>query len=258
MDWKRLVRVLAVVLMTGFVYIQGAGTQRNDMQAFVVQNVSEETVALEEKTVLEEKSVSKERFAWGAEPNQEGRFDRWSVLGSCVRIQTDGHYGSGSIYEMTEDQIIIITNRHVLQYWDEDSYVTFSNGVVCEGEIAKVSDAADVGLLRIQLTELSEDEIKDLQTIKITDVIPEKGDYFFMIDMASDVWDKQLYEGQILESELYIEEFDMEMLYGEACFEPGMSGCGIFDMQGNYIGMLTGGTQQNEVAAVPAWSIFMK
>ena len=182
-------------------------------------------------------------------------FDPWSVQTECVRIQAEGHYGSGSILKISDQEAVIVTNRHVLQYWNEDSYVTFFNGASCSGEVLWLSEKADVGYIKGNPQTLSEEEKRDLQAIEIAGESPQKGDYFFMIDMASDVWNKKLYEGQILEPKIYIEEFGTDMLYGESCFSPGMSGCGIFDMQGRYIGMLTGGTQQNEIAAVPADAI---
>ncbi len=43
----------------------------------------------------------------------------------------------------------------------------------------------------------------------------------------------------------------MEMLYGKGNAVPGMSGSGVFDRYGNYVGMITGGTLQGEIAAVP-------
>ena len=60
------------------------------------------------------------------------------------------------------------------------------------------------------------------------------------------------YKGQVLDPSKYLEEFGMEMVYGDSAFKEGMSGCGVFDVEGKYVGMLTGGTDQNEIAAVPA------
>ena len=45
------------------------------------------------------------------------------------------------------------------------------------------------------------------------------------------------------------------MLYAKGETIPGMSGGGVFDAYGNYLGMLTGATLQNELAAVPAETI---
>ena len=160
-----------------------------------------------------------------------------------------------SILKISDQEAVIVTNRHVLLYWSEDSYVTFFHGASCGGEILWMSEKEDVGFLKADLRTLTEEEKLELQAVELVDEEPQKGDYFFMIDMASDVWKKEIYEGQILEPLMYLEEFGTEMLYGESCFEPGMSGCGVYDMQGRYIGMLTGGTQQNEIAAVPAESI---
>ena len=48
------------------------------------------------------------------------------------------------------------------------------------------------------------------------------------------------------------------MLYGNGDAIPGMSGCGVFDGHGYYLGMLSGGTLQSEVAAVPAQTIYVQ
>lgn len=173
------------------------------------------------------------------------------ILGSCVRIQADGHYGSGSIFAIDEDKITIVTNRHVLLYWDDESYVTFFKGAVGSGWVAKLSDQADVGILHVYTADLAPEELNSLSAIEISDSVPKRGDWFFMADIASDVWNPVFYQGQILEPLVYLEDFGMEMLYGDSTFQAGMSGCGVFNIDGKYIGMLTGGTEQNEVAAVP-------
>jgi hypothetical protein len=45
------------------------------------------------------------------------------------------------------------------------------------------------------------------------------------------------------------------MLYGHGFAKAGMSGGGTFDGYGHLIGMICGGTQQNETASVPLPSI---
>lgn len=184
--------------------------------------------------------------------NREDVFQLSEVLGSCVRIQAEGHHGSGSIYQLLEDEIIIITNWHVLQYWNnEDSYVTFFNGAVGSGKVIAASKQADIGLLSIKTVFFAAEELEGLHAVSESDRILTRGDVIYMVDIASDVWQPQVYEGQVLEALRYLDEFGMEMLYGESLFKPGMSGCGVFDGEGNYVGMLTAGTDQNEIAAVP-------
>lgn len=173
------------------------------------------------------------------------------ILRSCVRVQTNGHYGSGSIFALDEDKITIVTNRHVLQYWDDDSYVTFFNGASGSGWMVDCPGQADVGVLCVYTAGLSAEELNGLSKVEVSDSEPERGDWFFMADVASDVWEPVFYQGQILEPLVYLEDFGMQMLYGDSAFRAGMSGCGVFNAEGKYIGMLTGGTDQNEVAAVP-------
>ncbi|MBD5471833.1 MAG: trypsin-like peptidase domain-containing protein [Lachnospiraceae bacterium] len=182
---------------------------------------------------------------------QEDAFELSEVLGSCVRIQAEGHHGSGSIYQLLEDEIIIVTNWHVLQYWNEDSYVTFSNGAVGGGKVIAASEQADIGILSIRTAFLMAEELEGLYAVNESERTLTRGDTLYMVDIASDVWQPKVFEGQVLDPLRYLDEFGMEMLYGESLFKPGMSGCGVFDGEGNYVGMLTAGTDQNEIAAVP-------
>lgn len=183
---------------------------------------------------------------------REDNFQLSDVLGSCVRIQAEGHHGSGSIYKLLENEIIIVTNWHVLQYWNnEDSYVTFFNGAVGSGKVIARSEQADIGFLSIRTAFFMAEEFEGLHAVNKSDRILTRGDALYMVDIASDVWQPEVYEGQVLEPLRYLDEFGIQMLYGESLFKPGMSGCGVFDGEGKYVGMLTAGTDQNEIAAVP-------
>lgn len=188
-----------------------------------------------------------------------------NVLCSCVRIQVEGHHGSGSIYRMLEDEIIVVTNKHVLQYWNEDSYITFFNGRTSGGELLGTSSEADLGFIRIPIDGFTYEELLAFRNIRIPDELkeedrsqhfPAEGSKIFMINIASKWNTPTMTEGEILSDLTYLEDFGMEMLYAKGEAIPGMSGGGIFDCYGNYLGMLTGATLQNEIAAVPAKTIY--
>lgn len=188
-----------------------------------------------------------------------------NVLCSCVRIQVEGHYGSGSIYRMLEDEIVIVTNRHVLQYWNEDSYVTFFNGRTSGGEVLGISDEADLAFIRIPIAGFAYEELLAFRNIRIPKELQQEDepDYFLaeggeivMINMAAKWNEPLMTEGEIIDGLTYLEDFGMEMLYARGEAVPGMSGGGVFDRNGNYLGMLTGATLQNELAAVPAKIIY--
>ena len=187
-----------------------------------------------------------------------------NVLCSCVRVKVEGHYGSGSIYKMLEDEVIIVTNRHVLQYWNEDSYVTFFNGRAAEGTLIGVSEEADLGFIGIPTAGFTYEELLTYRNIRVAQMleneiasekVPAEGSELFMVDIASKWNTPVMMEGQLISPLMYLEDFQTEMLYAKGEAISGMSGGGVFDAYGNYLGMLTGATLQNELAAVPAETI---
>lgn len=176
-----------------------------------------------------------------------------NVLYSCVRIQGEGYYGSGTIYRITDEQVIIVTNRHVLQYFKQGSYVTFFDGKEVEGDTLFISDDYDLGFLVIDKARLGEEAIAYRQAAYSEEKYRKlkKNDCFFMVDMATDAGNPQKYSGEVMNPYRYLEDYGKEMFYGDAYAKEGMSGCGIFDGYGNYLALLSGGTQHNEIAAVP-------
>lgn len=235
----------------------------------VVEETAEEIVVLPpliQATTLEGDYRTMARLGLAATSCSEQRDLRQAyenVLCSCVRIQIGEHYGSGSIYRMLEDEIIIVTNRHVLQYWSKDCFVTFFNGAVTTGTLIGVSDEADLGFISIPTSAFTYQELLSFKNVRVpvklpldswhkedTESISER-DKIFFIDIASDWRSPVCIEGEVIAPFMFLEEFQMEMLYGKGNAVPGMSGSGVFDRYGNYVGMITGGTLQGEIAAVP-------
>lgn len=267
---SRIVLLLMILLLQSFILrdsseIVFAETQKDD----TAKAVKEEEIrlpALIQTTTLESdyKALTSLGLAFTSlSPQGDPAQAYENILRSCVRIQVEGHYGSGSIYKMLENEIIIVTNRHVLQYWNEDSYVTFFDGAVTGGVLLGVSKEADLGFISIPVADFSYQELLDYRNVRIavdlfsdqwniadTKAISE-GSRVFFVDMASDWRTPVKKEGEVTDPLLYLDDFQMEMLYGTGDVVPGMSGCGVFDDFGYYVGMLTGGTLQGEIAAVP-------
>ncbi len=190
-----------------------------------------------------------------------------NILCSCVRIQAGEHYGSGSIFRMLEDEMILVTNSHVLQYWDEESYVTFFGGRAESAAVLGMSEKADVGFLSVPTESFSWEELLRFRNVRLWEPAASRssaketgrsgagdseGTAYFGVDMATDPYHPVMEEGEIISFSMYLEDFEREMIYGTGSAVPGMSGSGVFDGYGYYLGMLTGGTPQGEVAAVPA------
>lgn len=190
------------------------------------------------------------------EENVEQAFE--NVLPCAVRIQTGEHYGSGSIYQLTPKELIVVTVRHVLPDVGRDVDVTFLSGITVKGKVAYVDEDIDVGFIGVSLSELPGEEVIQLKRVQIDIAAYEKASKntrFFMIDITDKSATPACYKGAIVEKERFLPDYDHIMIYGDAHADPGMSGCGIFDECGNFIGILSGGTEQNEIAAVPLTEI---
>lgn len=170
----------------------------------------------------------------------------------CVtRISMGAFYGSGVILDIDEDGVVLVTNKHVLQY-GETGRVTFPDGFEAEGRTWGVSSGYDVGFMRVAWEELPVEEFKKLKRVSISRKCMQElayGDEIFLIGSA-DGAAGSVYEGTLIDAWWYIEDFGTYMIYSDCYGKPGMSGGGTFDAHGHYIGMLTGGNGE-DTASLP-------
>ena len=180
-----------------------------------------------------------------------------NVKNSVVLLRMENAYGSGVIWEMTPEKVIIASSKHVLEYWDEAaSYVRFPQGYTASGHILGISEEYDIGFLAIDNTEFDYPELENMRYIH-WDMLAfqnmQAGDTMFYIGAGDDAAEGSgtYYQGIIGDIWLYIEDFEEYMIYGYGYAEPGMSGGGVFDAKGNLIGILTGATADGETASLP-------
>lgn len=242
--------ILAITLISSSVY------GREPRMPHLIQTVSERDIfegmlalGLLEVTALEEDDCEK-------------AYENVKIC--IVRINMKNAHGSGIIWEITPENIIIVTNKHVLDYWDEQvSNVLFSQGYYARAEILAVSEEYDIGFLTVDNSEL---DYTQLEQLRYAHWNPEayhelqEGDDIFCVgarkERAADGEyageNSEVYcQGSIGNMWQYIDEFGEYMIYGYGYGVPGMSGGGTFDAKGNLIGMISGGTESGEIASVP-------
>lgn len=178
-----------------------------------------------------------------------------NVKNCVVRIQMGNAHGSGIIWELTPETVVVVTNRHVLDYWkEENSYIRFLERYDMDAQILGVSEQYDVGFLTVDSSRFTYKELRELRSaradVEVYDRL-EQGDAMFLVDSGSETAAAKYYEGTVEDIHRYIEDFDAYMLYGHGFAKAGMSGGGTFDGRGFLIGMTTGGTLLNETAGVP-------
>lgn len=182
-----------------------------------------------------------------------------NVKDCVVRIQMGNAHGSGIIWEISSERIVISTNKHVLDYWKEESgYVHFPQGFDLDAQILGISEQSDVGFVAVDCRQLTYEELQTIRCARVDDETYanlEQGTAMFLVDPGSADEETLYYEGTVEDPYRYIEDLDAYMLYGQCFARAGMSGGGTFDGRGYLIGMTTAGTVQNEVVSVPSWHI---
>lgn len=182
-----------------------------------------------------------------------------NVKDCVVSIRMGNAHGSGIIWELTRERIVIVTNKHVLAYWrEENGYVHFPQGFDVDAQVLGTSEQFDVGFIAVSNRQFNYEELQTIRSARVDREAYEslgQGAAMFLVNAGLTEEERQYYEGTVEDPYRYIEELDADMLYGYCFAKAGMSGGGTFDGRGCLIGMTTAGTRQNEVVSVPAWHI---
>jgi S1-C subfamily serine protease len=170
---------------------------------------------------------------------------------SSVMIHVDGASGSGVIVKKTEEAVFIVTCAHLMTEYDQ-GIVTLVNGMTIFGDVVSFSEEKDLCILKVRSEYIDEDlyaEMKPADISKKAFKKLKKDDEVYIAGSALAVG-SNIVKGEFKEKEYYVPEFDMEMLYIYAETMPGLSGCGVFDKDGNLIGILAGGSDNAEAVCV--------
>lgn len=182
-----------------------------------------------------------------------------NVAESVVRIDMGKAYGSGVIWDMQPERIIVATNKHVVEYWtDLMGFIYFPQGYFVSARILGVSQHYDVAFMEIDREIFTYDQVEHLKAVHKGDERYKElqaGDAIFTIGSGKEMQDFEYHEGKVIEKASYIELFESDMLYAYGFAKPGMSGGGCFDAKGNLLGLLAGGASNDRTATVPVYSV---
>ncbi len=170
---------------------------------------------------------------------------------AVVRLQKEGEltysWGSGYIIEITDEEVIICTNAHVVGgYETMDAY--FHDGTKVQAEIlgkaGETITEKDIAFVRVARADLPEELVSTLRTVHIDK------DYWESLSNRPDIevgfscaredgslWAKRA--GLLLYKETVKEEFLSYGTFSEIgiVLEEGMSGSAVVDGHGNLMGM---------------------
>lgn len=173
--------------------------------------------------------------------------------GAMVRITAGSLSGSGVIYREEAGELLILTAAHVVEQADREIFITFSDGLQLAVSDCEIFSAADLALVRVGMAELPEENRENyclVNTDKEAFDGVRAGDGCIVMGCRTGIAG-ECCEGEILEPWIYMADYAQYMMWVSAEGKPGMSGGGLFDMQGHFLGILSGMDEEGELAVVP-------
>ncbi len=172
--------------------------------------------------------------------------------GAAAEILAGGLQGSGVIWGASTEGVLILTAAHVLEEAEDLVRVIFGNGSEAAAEDIQIYEEIDLAILLVPWEDIPENQEKRIYRVRID---KEQFDALQAEDICLAVGFRagrlEGYMGKVLDPWIFMEEYGQYMLWAEAEIKPGMSGGGLFDTQGNFLGILSGGSSDSEAAVVP-------
>lgn len=180
-----------------------------------------------------------------------------------VKVEAGSFQGSGVIYAQNENSLVLITAAHVLEQEKEKVIITFFDHLVVESVPYYISEDSDLAFINVPLSSIPKNRLENYLSVQVDqaafDSIESGAEVDFVAwktDSASAqeagiVQDEANDKGTVLESWTYVEDFQQYMMLLRGEILPGMSGGGVFDEAGNFLGILCGGGEEQRIAVVP-------
>ena len=172
-----------------------------------------------------------------------------------VSVSTGETVGSGILYQADEACLYVLTAAHVLSKMTagQEVSICFFDGWEVSCANIFFSGTSDLAMLEISAVEIP-DEHRELYACAARDKESfdrlRPGDGCTALGLTNEK-NCVRNEGNLLEPWIYMEDYGQYMLWADVSIQPGMSGGGLLDEKGRLIGILSGGSEDGELAAVP-------
>lgn len=176
-------------------------------------------------------------------------------LGTCVvSVEQQNRQGKGVIWDMNEQETLLVTAAHVAENTEQKVLITFYDGKQVFADVVYTAENADVAFLSVPADGMAQTEWVRYSYVRRNGQAEEALAVQALLISPQD--GETVIRATVLNSLLYMEDFAQNMIWAEATATAGMSGSGMFDDNGNFMGILCGGNEQNEIAVLPAGTIW--
>ncbi len=170
--------------------------------------------------------------------------------------------GTGVVYQVSEEGVWIATAAHVLENKAEEEQIWLKVTkdsislipLVCEQwHIVQGNDLAFLYLAHADIVKAGENiELVPIETDKASYDALEAGAAVFACGYSNG--ESVEYQGVLTEKWIYVEDLSQYMMVAECEVKHGMSGGGLYDEAGRFVGLICGGNDDGELVAVP-WHV---
>lgn len=186
-------------------------------------------------------------------PNEKLEDGLMQSLAATVQIFADNFQGSGVIYAYWENSVVLVTAAHVIPPECKEIKIIFEDGeeAVCTNyQLMEDVDCAFMILGEESLPKAWQEKYGVVKRDREKFDAMQSDEGVFLADYQAEN-DLGCRFAMIIESWIYVEDFatHMMLLSGEA--HGGMSGCGVFEENGCFLGILCGGNEKGELAVLP-------
>lgn len=177
---------------------------------------------------------------------------------SVVKVVVKDSAGSGIVWKVDGENIVIVSNRHLLMK-DVKAKVTFCNEESADAEILGYSQQYDIGFLRVKGEGVNAKILRDIyEAVPAEYGIGESDSAECFKDECADrpvlqigadlTGNKDNFSTGSILGIGYEPVFNTDVLKTKCYSRAGMSGGGVFDVGGRLLGMLSGGEVADDAA----------
>ncbi len=173
---------------------------------------------------------------------------------SAVTVSSGKTCGNGVIYSIDDNEITIATASHVIS--DEgDITVTFCDKKESPASLQRQDSSLDIAFLIVEKSDnKNSDNIYKAVAISDASELPSYTNPGTPVYVFNSITGKTQ-SGSIALLSVYSEDFGMDLMCCYLDADPGMSGCGLFDADAHFLGMLLGGTDDGKSVYIPGSKI---
>ena len=163
---------------------------------------------------------------------------------SIVKVVVKDAAGSGIVWKINDDSIVIVSNKHLLMK-DVKAQVTFCNEESADAEMIGYSQQYDIGFLKVDNKNITANILRDIyEAVPAEDFTDEADEPVeqSVLQIGADLsGNKEHFSTGTVLGVGYEPVFNTNVLKTKCYSKAGMSGGGVFDAGGRLLGMISGG-----------------